>query len=346
MPRGCGGHTDKRAAQRLALELEAQYAKGQMGLDDVDCLFPEALKRFLEHSQTRLKASSLKRRKLALETVQGICAFRRVGEVKPEAVERYSDQRLSAGISERSVNIEIIHLKQMLDACVRWGFLRVNPLHSHKAIKERHKRPKRALTKDEVMKLGKVCGEPLKAIVLGMLLTGMRRAEAVNLVWDTVDLVGGLIHLKAREEWSPKTGDGAVPISQEMRQLLIFQKERVQSRYVFPNAEGNPYSNNLLRDFKVALKRAGIVENKTGVEAKDQKADPEVDIHSLRRTFITHHALAGTPPRILQRLSRHKSFATTMNIYAKITDDDCRTAVNAVSFCHSLTSSELKSSPT
>ena len=116
-----------------------------------------------------------------------------------------------------------------------------------------------------------------------------------------------------------KTGLGDIWMSPDMRKLLGSLKESARSDYVFPNTRGHSYKNNVLRDFKRALERAGI------------KSD-ELDIHSLRRTFITQHVLKGTLPKMLQKLARHKHFSTTMDIYAIIQDEDIQEAAKVSLF--------------
>ncbi len=75
-----------------------------------------------------------------------------------------------------------------------------------------------------------------------------------------------------------------------------------------------PWRNNLLRRFRFCLKAAGIIQ--TGV-----------DLHSLRRTYITHLVRAGVDVKTFQRLARHKRIAMTLDTYAQSFPEDQRQAV-------------------
>ena len=49
----------------------------------------------------------------------------------------------------------------------------------------------------------------------------MRFGELRWLTWDDVDLVAGVLHIRPKENWRPKTGDQrAIPISPAARQVL------------------------------------------------------------------------------------------------------------------------------
>ncbi len=92
-----------------------------------------------------------------------------------------------------------------------------------------------------------------------------------------------------------------------------------KSKYVFITKEGTPLRNNLLRNFKATVKRAGI--------------DPEgLNIHSLRHTFVTHLIRSGANTKVVQRLSGHRSIAITMNIYAEVLPEDERDAIMSVPY--------------
>ena len=62
---------------------------------------------------------------------------------------------------------------------------------------------------------------PYHALFLLLAETGLRIGEARWLSWDDVDLKKGVIHVRAKDDWRPKTGDErVVPISQKLKRLL------------------------------------------------------------------------------------------------------------------------------
>ncbi len=73
--------------------------------------------------------------------------------------------------------------------------------------------------------------------------------------------------------------------------------------------------NNLLRNYKTILARAGV----------------EVDaFHSLRKSCITNWLKDGVPPHEVQAMAGHASIETTMKYYAKV-DIDGRARVRQAS---------------
>lgn len=52
-----------------------------------------------------------------------------------------------------------------------------------------------------------------------------------------------------------------------------------------------------------------------------------VDVHALRHTYVTHLAAAGTAPKMLQRLARHRDISTTLNVYTHVEEADARLAL-------------------
>jgi len=303
---------DKRRAEKMAKDLLAKYELGEVGLADIDCDFGNAQIKFLKHRRTSLRENTVDRDEDCLNNIQDYCQFRNVSEVTTPILLDYRDSRLSDGKSPRTVNLEIGTLKTFIDYCVEKKYLRKNPIREMKNLIHKNPKKKRALSLDEFFELIEVCSLALRNIVCGMSFTGMRSAEAVNLLWTDIDLKEGVIHIQAKEDWQPKTTEGEIPIGVEMGVLLEAVQKESKSRFVFPNGNNAKYQNNLWRDYKAALGRAGI---------DDQK----LDVHSLRRTFCTRHALLGTNSATLKRLARHTDIKVTDG-YIKMAQKDLKSA--------------------
>lgn len=76
--------------------------------------------------------------------------------------------------------------------------------------------------------------------------------------------------------------------------------------------------NNMLRDTKKDLRRAGI-----------EFSDP-FNLHAFRKSFAQNHADAGTPPRTLAKLLGHANTRVTMQFYNRVTDANERAAAEAM----------------
>ena len=76
--------------------------------------------------------------------------------------------------------------------------------------------------------------------------------------------------------------------------------------------------NNLLRNTKSALARAGI------------ELTAPFNLQTLRKSFAQNHADAGTPPRTLAKLLGHSNTRVTMQYYNRVTDANERAAAIAM----------------
>lgn len=76
--------------------------------------------------------------------------------------------------------------------------------------------------------------------------------------------------------------------------------------------------NNLLRDTKAYLRKAGI------------ETSAPFTLHTLRKSFAQNHADAGTPPRTLAKLLGHSDVRVTMTFYNQATDANKREAIRTM----------------
>lgn len=74
--------------------------------------------------------------------------------------------------------------------------------------------------------------------------------------------------------------------------------------------------NNLLRDTKAYLRKAGV------------ELTAPFTLHTFRKSFAQNHADACTPPRTLARLLGHSNTRVTMQFYQKATDANERAAAD------------------
>lgn len=145
--------------------------------------------------------------------------------------------------------------------------------------------------------------------------TGMRQGELLKLKAKDVDLSTMNIHVGGRPDVKTKAGNyRAIPIHERIVSLL---SERLE--YANPNVKlfGDEWSDKdqLIRAFRKVRKYAGF--------------DGSLVFHSLRHSFATWHAEAGTPMRTLMTVMGHKRVETTLR-YAKTTDTALRQAMAAI----------------
>lgn len=154
-----------------------------------------------------------------------------------------------------------------------------------------------------------------------ILLTGLRRNEALGLCWPNINLVANTITVKRQlmrikgayqllppKEYAQRT----IKLSEDALALLKSIKEQQSieanvgkwsnpQNLVFTNATGGHFvMETVNRHFKRAAEAAGV---------------PDATIHALRHSFATRLYEATGNPELVREYLGHKDVATTMQYY-------------------------------
>lgn len=132
--------------------------------------------------------------------------------------------------------------------------------------------------------------DPLVAdLVRFLAFSGLRRAEATSLRWDSLDLERSTMRFD--EHKTDRHGPKLLPLNAQLRDILTRRRVRALSPYVFPGLASTKPFQGLgklwLRIVEVALL-------------------PGVTPHDLRRTFNTTCAELGFPPQVFDTLLGHR----------------------------------------
>ena len=159
--------------------------------------------------------------------------------------------------------------------------------------------------KDILSKLPLLCADDRRMMAL-MMLTGMRRGEALGLRWEDIDLAAGLIHIQRNVTYAqnqpfigtPKTAKGErdVPINN----MLLTYLEPVQKEgFIIGDTE--PIS-------RMSYRR------------RMERIEATIDLHRatahiFRHSYLTYAASLGSDLKTLQSIAGHADIQTTMNRY-------------------------------
>lgn len=177
-----------------------------------------------------------------------------------------------------------------------------------------------------------------------LLLTGMRRGEALGLKWGAVTLgAGATVKVETQRtvsgskilETTPKTRHArrTIPISGETVRLLERVKKRTADEraaafdlsaeagrkaahapgaYVFPNLKGGGYDpSNFTRVMRRICAAAGV---------------PLLTVHDLRHTYASLSAAAGMRVEVLSKLLGHSDPAFTLRQYRHLYPEELAAA--------------------
>lgn len=205
-------------------------------------------------------------------------------------------------------------MHRLFERAMLWEIVRVqrNPmgLVEVKGASRRSKRP-RVLTSEECSQILDSLRQSYRTMVLVAICMGLRASEILSLKWEDFDFA----HQKMRvvrsvvrgivDRTKTETSESDLPLDPAFgAALLEWQKQCAPSAegWLFPSPRtGRPYELNLQQK---VLRPAG---DKLGI--------PNLGFHTFRHSYRAWLHASGTPVGIQQRLMRHASIATTMNVY-------------------------------
>lgn len=261
-----------------------------------------------------------------------------------DVVRFFTHLRSTGGLAPATVNKVKRSLKAVFNVAKRQlAYIKVNPCDD---IREDRlaETDNRYVTPEEFAKLRRACSGQRKPLWWETFITlcytaGVRKGEAVHLLWSDIDFDGAAIRIVAKQgiegvpDWQPKDHDArTIPIPTETVKLLsalrieagfgskmafvsVLRVAWMQQQHdANERKEGQATLNNLNRGFGAIAKRADI---------------DDVCLHDLRRSCLTHWA-RKLPSHVTKELAGHSSIETTLRYYVSVREDDMSEARVAV----------------
>lgn len=254
-----------------------------------------------------------------------------IGNVRLDALRHEHIQQayteLLKSLSPTSVHRVHRGLKTALRHAVKIGLIAYNPIDRVTPPRPPRKEM-RPLTPNEVEQfLDSTRDDPLYALWILLVTTGMRIGEATGLRWTDLDLEAGALHIQDSVKRVKGEGlvIGDVKTAHSRRRIVlatgtvdalrIHQQRQTFARkvageawvdrgLVFCTATGGPLDAGFVSHTKDrALTAAGL---------------PHVRTHDLRHTAATYLLSQGVHPKVVQDLLGHSSITLTMNTYSHV----------------------------
>lgn len=258
-----------------------------------------------------------------------------LGRIKLQKLTHWHLQRLYHQLRRQQVapsTIRKIHkvLRHALNDALKLGHVTRNVCQFVELPpEEKRQRVTQALTVAQARKLLAVAqGDPLEALYVLALTTGMRQGELLALKWSDLDLTYGKLQVQrtlirvSRGQAivsEPKTPSGrrCVQLTQLALEALkrhvqgqqaarsIRGEPTIAQEWIFCDEDGLPLrAGSMLRQsFQPLLTKAGI---------------PHIRFHDLRHSTATLLLTLGVHPKVVKELLGHSQIFVTLDIYSHI----------------------------
>ncbi len=310
----------------------------------IDNFFQE----YLDNVRLRTSPNTTKRYRAVLNTFITFLkmfhpSLTHLAQIRQETLESYQKQRLESVELKRAadsgncynrkekvlpkpqtVNYEVSVLRSVFVWAHEREMIPSVPTKKVKPLRVSSRKQARLLSSDECKHFLKTARELSKmdsgfkvyASAFKFLLnTGLRSGELTNLTWNDVDLKTGLMKIRPKEGWTPKSYSREFFLNEAA--LDVISKLRDDSlSYVFVDESGHQLDNDALRNALIKVAKAAGFKDLTRV-------------HDLRHTFNSLMQMNGVDPATMGKILGHKDIETTM-IYTHQTQEHLKRSIEKI----------------
>lgn len=192
-------------------------------------------------------------------------------------------------VSAQTRHSYLSFMRGLLNACRRWGWLKVVP---HINTKQPPNKRIRWITPDEVAALFRELPENFKPFFLFALSTGLRRSNIINLEWSQVDLEQRIAWIHP-DQFKSKKAVG-FPLNDTAYQAIISQQGK-HNKYIF------------VREYKGQFVKFRVDDNTAWRNALTRAGIEDFRFHDLRHTWASWLVQSDVPKSIVKDLGGWES---------------------------------------
>ncbi len=339
-----GSLKDARILKKQIESLDDSKRVEKLGLTSKQIRLNDFFEKFAEYVEFHNTASTAKRYLSVVRTFKGFLEIfhpnvTTLGQVNREHIDSYQMKRLeSIELAEvvnsspfghrkkllpkpQTVNYEVTVLRTAFLWAKERGWITEAPTDKFRKLKPTEDSPPRILTSQEAKDFLKASRDlargdhSMKVFPLAfsfILNTGLRSGELCNLTWDDIDRKQNLLHVQAKDGWTPKTGPRNIPLNE--RALKILSMLDSKSQWLFERHNGDQLTQKTLQRALIRATREAEIADFTKV-------------HGLRHTFASYLEMKGVDRGTVAELLGHKNISTT-RLYAHRTADHLVESVN------------------
>lgn len=324
----------KKGALKKATELEIQLQEGSLPRKVAKVPLEQLREEYIANLENLERASStVSHNKTALNQFVAFAAEKKaryIAQVNLALIDAFRDELRARALAKRQTSAnktnnfqKTISFKLTVVRSLVLFALRKNYLHTDPVIGLRIEKPKTprqpCWTWDEVEQILNTTPRNLAPLFTTLAQTGMRIGEALHLEWTDLDFQNGFIHIQAKPDWKPKTGENRmVPMGDAVREQLRHIPKT--QRWVFARVNNErtqvpcaarTAANHALQGLKEVL----VLLNLQG------------KLHTFRHSFVSHALISGTPEAVVREWVGHMDSEMTRE-YTQIANRISKSQMN------------------
>ena len=320
---------EKKAAERLAAELELQLNSGVAALPS-KYQWAEFRQRYESEVMPGLAKQTTVKVQVVLDRVEGILNPQRLLDMTEARLSHFVAELRRSGVAETTIKGYLAHLKAALNWAVRQKLLVIMP--SFPRI-QRAKRgggtpmKGRPITQEEFERMldavptvvSRVKVAEWRHYLVGLWWSGLRLEESLDLWWDRPEKIQPMFPKDGQPlfqipgELEKGHTDRLLPMAPEFALLLepTPEADRTGPVFTLSGRQGRLGSNQVSKIMSKIGKAAGV---KVYTNPKDSAKVKFASAHDLRRAFGARWAARIMPAQLME-LMRHESIETTLRFY-------------------------------
>jgi integrase len=258
-----------------------------------------------------------------LDRLAGVLRDRRAAslmELDRRAVDAYRRARAEAGAAPKTIYNETVIVRQLVNFALSRGLIAEDPLRGLK-VREPKPTPQPCWSAAEVERILAASLESHRLAFTLLADTGMRFAELAHLTWDDVDFERNVLHVRAKGDWKPKTGDRrAIPMTPRARATLGRLPRRGRWAVTAPPSPRYPRGDHQVSERRLlgVLKR---ILGRLGLPGH---------LHTFRHAFISSALTRGIPEAVVREWVGHVD-RDIMRLYTHIASEASQAAMRRFS---------------
>lgn len=292
---------DLHLARRERIALVAAAERGLLPVSP-RLRFDTVAARWLERFQAKVTAAERHPRTLEAHRYQlkrhllPVLATRRISSITVDTVAELLLQLRGKGCSPKTSASALATLHSIIRYARRHGWIALDPVDQLEPGEHPRlvRRRQRVLGRAEIERLLSACPPQGRLMIATALYSGLRISEMLGLIWDDIDLAGGVIHVRlqlsrAHREMPARrvptktlASVREIPLVPQLAQLLAAHKQATpfaaEEDWVFATARGTPHGhrNVARRVLQRAAHSAGL----------DQDAWPPLRFHDYADVLV------------------------------------------------------------